>query len=198
MQIENLKVGMTIKNYKELCKLLEVDVKAGKSKQLQLTDFQRYFDYLKEGNKFIIKEIYNVPKVKVDNRINNKGGNNMKYSHILSDRELSDKFDGYYVYCHKINNEIIYIGKGCRRRAVKGDRPYNLNDVEKEIIRRFDNEIDALKYEQSLIKYYKSIHQCKYNDKIYHTGNHKSNYLKEIKFNIALNRRIDDMFKYSI
>lgn len=79
MQIENLKVGMTIKNYKELCKLLDVDVKAGKSKQLQLTDFQRYFDYLKEGNKFIIKEIYNVPKVKVDNRINNKGGNNMKY-----------------------------------------------------------------------------------------------------------------------
>jgi hypothetical protein len=36
MNVNNLKVGMVIKNYKELCYLLEVNPVGGKSKILQL------------------------------------------------------------------------------------------------------------------------------------------------------------------
>ncbi|WP_194190363.1 hypothetical protein [Clostridium chrysemydis] len=69
MQIENLKEGQVIKNYKELCNILGKETKVGKSKQLQIKDFDRYFKYKKEGNKFIIEEIYQIAKEKVDKRL---------------------------------------------------------------------------------------------------------------------------------
>lgn len=76
MKIENLQQEMTIKNYKELCGILNVKVKTGESKQCQLRDFERYFKYHKDGNKFIIDEIYEVPKEKIDNRGKSKGSRN--------------------------------------------------------------------------------------------------------------------------
>ena len=68
MKIENLEIKQVVKNYKELCNILNEKVKGGKSKQLQLKDFERYFKYHKEGNKFIIDQIYNKPKKKINNR----------------------------------------------------------------------------------------------------------------------------------
>lgn len=76
MQIKKLKVGQAYK-YKELCEVLKIDYKSGKSKQLQLQDLERYFKYNKEGTKIIIDEIYKRPKTKIDNR---KGGNNKVYT----------------------------------------------------------------------------------------------------------------------
>ena len=61
------------KNYKELCKVLEVKIKVGKSKQLQLKEFERYFRYHREGNKFVIDEILITPEDKVDNRKGHSG-----------------------------------------------------------------------------------------------------------------------------
>ena len=76
MKIDNLYEGQVIKNYKELCGLLEEKVaNGGRNKNLQLKEFERYFSYHKEGNKFIIDEIYKEPKQKVENR-----GTNGKYS----------------------------------------------------------------------------------------------------------------------
>lgn len=69
--------GQTIKNYKELCKLLEEPTKVGKSKILQLKEFERYFKYNKKGNKYMIISIYEIPLMKIDNR---KGGNNSTYA----------------------------------------------------------------------------------------------------------------------
>lgn len=71
MDLENITEGLIIKNYKELCTLLKELTKTGKSKQLQLNDFERYFNYEKKGNKFIIKEIYNVPIPKDEDASNN-------------------------------------------------------------------------------------------------------------------------------
>jgi len=58
--------------YKELVTVLETEIKASGSKQLQLKDWERYFNY-ERGEKatFIIKEIYAEPLSKIDNRINN-------------------------------------------------------------------------------------------------------------------------------
>ena len=49
MDINNLKKGQVVKNYKEMCLVLQEEIKTGKSKQLQLKDWERYFSYHKEG-----------------------------------------------------------------------------------------------------------------------------------------------------
>ena len=165
MRVENLHEGQIIKNYKELCKVLEIEEKPGKSRQLQHKHFNQYFEYKKEGHKYIINKIYE----NVENKIK-RGGNNLKYTHILSPKELSNQFDGFYVYRHILNDEVVYVGKGCRRRVVDGGRPYDIRTVQKEIVKRFDDEFEALRFEEGMIKYYKSIGQCKYNSDIYVPG----------------------------
>ena len=67
MNIENLELK-TYKNYKELCRILEEPIKGGKSKQLQMKDFERYFEFHKEGNKIVIDNIFSEEKEKIDMR----------------------------------------------------------------------------------------------------------------------------------
>lgn len=81
MNIENLELK-TYKNYKELCLILGENIKTGKSKQLQLKDFERYFEYHKQGQKFIIDKIYSIEVPKVDER---KLGNNSIYSEDIQE-----------------------------------------------------------------------------------------------------------------
>lgn len=68
MKLENLSTGLKVSNYKQLCQLLEEPIKAGNSKVAQLKEFDRYFSYDKQGNAFLIKEIFDVPKAKDDSR----------------------------------------------------------------------------------------------------------------------------------
>lgn len=77
MQINNLQVGMVLKNYKHLCEVLEESVKTSNSKKAQIKEWERYFEYHKDGNKYIIDDIFGVEKEKVDNR--NSGNNKVKY-----------------------------------------------------------------------------------------------------------------------
>ncbi|MGE7840741.1 hypothetical protein ACQKNX_08110 [Lysinibacillus sp. NPDC093712] len=71
IKLDNIKVGDVFKNYKELCTALDEIVKGGDSKKYQLIDWERYFTYDKQGNKFIIKEIHESVKAKQDNRKSN-------------------------------------------------------------------------------------------------------------------------------
>lgn len=71
-----LEQGQVVKNYKELCKLLNQKVLAGNSRAAQLKEFQRYFEYQKVGNKFLITYIFDEPLPKDDKRSN---GNNSIY-----------------------------------------------------------------------------------------------------------------------
>ena len=64
----NLTTGQTIKNYKTLCTLLNEQEQAGNSKKSQHKEWQRYFDYEKVGQKYIITEIYSNPLPKQDKR----------------------------------------------------------------------------------------------------------------------------------
>lgn len=62
MNIKNLKEGQVIKNYKELCNLLEIkSTTNGITKNNQLKKLETLCKYRKEGNKFIIEEIYKNP-----------------------------------------------------------------------------------------------------------------------------------------
>lgn len=64
-KLDNIATGEVFKNYSALCTALDEPQKTGKSKQLQLLDWQRYFAYEKQGHKFIITEIFEEPKEKV-------------------------------------------------------------------------------------------------------------------------------------
>ena len=79
MKTENLSVGLIVKNYKKMCEVTEEDIKTGKSKQLQLKDWKRYFDFDTKGHTFIIKEVFEVPKHK------DKTANNSKYIEEIKD-----------------------------------------------------------------------------------------------------------------
>lgn len=90
--------GQVIKNYKELCKLLDVEPTKGKGRKYHIREFERYCKYRKEGHKFIVEEVYSEPKEKIDGRVNN-GGNiaNTKYG-TLMDKMLINlllEYDGY-------------------------------------------------------------------------------------------------------
>lgn len=71
MKIKNLKEGQVIKNYKELCTVLEIKVSSGNTKIKQLNELQMYCNFVKDKNKFIINEIYETPILMLD-RTNNK------------------------------------------------------------------------------------------------------------------------------
>ena len=94
MNILEIKQGQIYKNYKELCEHLGEQPKTGKSKQLQLKDWERYFTYHKNGNKFVIDEVFSQAKEKIDGRKNNKGGNNNVYAEELDRIVLSCIGDG--------------------------------------------------------------------------------------------------------
>lgn len=72
MNIENLEVGKVYKNYKALCEVLGEKPVTSNSKKAQIKEWERYFSYIKDGNKIIIKEVYDT----VHNKIDNRGGNN--------------------------------------------------------------------------------------------------------------------------
>ena len=75
MFINNLELKK-YKNYKELCNVLEEKIKSGKSKRLQLKEWERYFTYKKDGYGFVITKIYSTPKEKIDGRKVGKTGLN--------------------------------------------------------------------------------------------------------------------------
>ena len=63
-KVKELKIGMQFKNYKELCRFCEDEIKEGNSRKYQLIDWQRYFDWEKQGHKFVITAIHEIPTEK--------------------------------------------------------------------------------------------------------------------------------------
>lgn len=85
---------MVVKNYKEMCKLLEEKEKGGDSKKSQLNRWERYFHWIKDGQKFIIKEIYDEPLQKEDGRSNGNRAIYVRLIEWLLAKDLS-KREGY-------------------------------------------------------------------------------------------------------
>ena len=72
ININNLKVGHTYKNWKELCVTLGVEPKSHSYKVKQEKEFKRYFSWTKQGQKITIVEIFETPKEKEDGRKMNR------------------------------------------------------------------------------------------------------------------------------
>lgn len=78
----------------------------------------------------------------------------------------------YYVYTHKLNGEIIYVGKGTRNRAYRFYRRSELwktivgdkqDLIKADIVAWFDDEMEAFEYESKLTAQYKSMGLCRAN-----------------------------------
>ena len=120
MKFENLHEGMVIKNYGELCKLLDIKEQSGSSKVSQFKELDTYCKYHKQGHKIIIDEIYKERKKKVDNRFGKIYYPNLKVS--------EEDFDSIGVYKIQLDN-VVYVGSttaGFRRRFVKHYSNYNI------------------------------------------------------------------------
>lgn len=96
LDTSNIKQGMVFKNYKELCFMLGLDVKNGKSKTIQMREIERYMDLLKteNGNSYIVLDVYDKP---LPNNVKSK------YTYLIQDILLS--------YLAKENEHVVYINK---------------------------------------------------------------------------------------
>ena len=57
-----------IKNYKVMCKLLNEDIQSGSSKKAQVNRWKRYFKFHRDGQRYVIDEIYDEPIISIDGR----------------------------------------------------------------------------------------------------------------------------------
>lgn len=67
-RLDKIGTGQVIKNYKELCNILEIKVCSGNSKISQLEQLKEFVDYHKEGNKFVIDNIKHTEGRFIDRR----------------------------------------------------------------------------------------------------------------------------------
>lgn len=68
MRVENIVEGRVFKNWKALCEVLEVEPKSCSYRAKQEKEFRCYFNWIKEGRKIIITEVYEEPMKKEDGR----------------------------------------------------------------------------------------------------------------------------------
>lgn len=94
MEIKNLELRQ-YKGYRDICKTIDDNVNGGKSKQYQLKEWKRYFDWTENTcYNWEITEIHEQVKEKDDGRKNNGGAHNNIYSDHI-DAMLLEYIDTY-------------------------------------------------------------------------------------------------------
>ena len=77
-----LQIGQIFKSYKKMCNELNQEVLFGNSKEAQLKEWRRYIEWVKEGQKIIITDIYDAPLDRTDGRVTN---GTQKYQQYIED-----------------------------------------------------------------------------------------------------------------
>lgn len=72
MNIENIRVGDTYKNYRELCSALDITPTTGTAKMKQIKEMETLFRYSKNKYSFKIEEIYEKPIIQISTDNQNK------------------------------------------------------------------------------------------------------------------------------
>jgi hypothetical protein len=107
IDIDNLKIGQTFKNKRELSDYLKQPYIPNCSKAMaQLKEWKRYIDWETQGHKIIITKIYNPPLPKVDGRKDN-GFKDFPDKNIF--QFTREQYNSIGVYAIILNNDI-YIG----------------------------------------------------------------------------------------
>jgi hypothetical protein len=172
---EILKVNMVIKNYKELCKLLNLEVVSGNSKKAQLNNLERYFKNKKDGNKYIITEIYNKPLEKLHDK--SKGNNSIYITYIeslllklLSNQKKQTLVctKNYLLVALGIV-DVKYIDKNCQNKIakIKEFKDYEMNEFNNRAYQTLDrilfSSLKNLK-RRCLITFEEELHYTKINE----------------------------------
>lgn len=148
----NLYLGQDIKNYKNMCLLLGEVEKAGDSKIYQIKNWERYFDFEKVGQHFIIKDIYEDPLPKIDGRITGNNSIYVQYIQLLLMKYLSNqpgyecqitKNDLYYNLCMVNNNYLTNRDEDNRRELYAGLTNISKFDVY-DFYRRVPTRLDKI------------------------------------------------------
>lgn len=123
-KLAKLQEGQVFKNYKELCRFLDIEpANGGRNVKLQSKELQRYFSFSKQGQKITIESIYSNPLKKVDLRNNFK----INYSNFnVSEKDEHAKG----VYCITKDNDI-YIGSTFSKEGFRGRFKEHLNPLYK-------------------------------------------------------------------
>lgn len=197
MNIHKLIKGQIFKNYKELCLFLGIEIKTGKAKQLQLKELERYFKYHREGNKFIIDEIFNKPIDKKDNR--GIGNNNIDYIKIieilildlLAQAIIKENKDHVFLSKNRLFKELKMINDNysfCKQRIPKLSKYTNISmetveewydSADSTLKRNLEKALNNLK-SQALILWTSEIAVCNINVYGYNKNDNKFNIDKEI------------------
>ena len=168
MKLENIYEGLVVKSYRQLCELLEIEITGGNSKKAQLKELERFVKYHKEGNKFIVDEVYS-------EKIETRGGSKSIYEDdiqalILHECSISEmeEYNSIKLSCVGLANKLSIINNNyvLGRNHISKFSDY-LN-VPIEIIYDFydstqrknksiiENSLNKLK-DKALIKWYKIL-----------------------------------------
>lgn len=153
MNIKNLKEGMVVKNYKELCELLGIKVADGYTKKKQLEELGYYCEYVKQGHKFIVQKINNKPMLKLEDILKTKNG---KYINLLSNIILE------YLYKNEEGLKQIALIKLFSVLGITNDNYMYGNMFKKELSQLYDIQLASIHYFYSNTKnaYKKIIERC--------------------------------------
>lgn len=84
-----LSVGQEFPNYTQICKALNEKITNGRSKEIQIQNWQRYFEFDRDGHKFTITKIYDKEAPKIDKRKDGNRSIYVDYIEVLLMRYLS-------------------------------------------------------------------------------------------------------------
>jgi hypothetical protein len=121
MKIDNIGEGQIIKNHRVLCEVLEIPFKNNTgSKNSQRNELARYCKFERKGQSYIIKEIYDTPLSKVENRGKSEGSRRNKgiYGKLIQTTILD-----YLISTKRLNTTIT------RNRLLESIGMVNVNFV---------------------------------------------------------------------
>ena len=97
------------KNYRKICEYLHEPIKTGKSKQLQLENWKRYFEYERDGNAFVITKVYDTVREKGQRTSNNRKNVQSMIDYLQAKFDLDDNWYSFTDwYCEKL--ELMHKG----------------------------------------------------------------------------------------
>lgn len=140
-----IEVGKTYK-YKELCELMVQSIKSGKSKQLQLKDWKRFFEWENPtSQKYVITKVYDTPLEKIDNR----GKTEKKLVDefpILWDDFMQQSWNGSIEeYC---NNVYFSYGRLAHFFGFYNDKYNNVRELSLKELKKIDPAFDLVVYNE--------------------------------------------------
>lgn len=108
-----LEVGQVYKSYRQVAEALGEGIKTGNARNAQVKEWDCHFKYSKDGNKFIIEEVYDEAKHKVDMR--KDGLNKVKYieyiERLILDLLLNAQGNHLIISKNKLYQELKMVNK---------------------------------------------------------------------------------------